>query len=77
VKKATSNYSTIDKNVFKHKKYQGFGLDIRKKIFYSEGSEALEQVAQRGSGCPIPGDFQRPQQPDPAVGFWFFAGKLD
>ena len=24
-----------------------FRLDIRKKIFYSEGGEALEQVAQR------------------------------
>jgi len=26
-------------------------------VFYSEGGEALEQVAQRYD-CPIPGDFQ-------------------
>lgn len=25
----------------------GFRLDIRKKVFHSEGAEALEQVAQR------------------------------
>ncbi|KAK4830965.1 hypothetical protein QYF61_014424 [Mycteria americana] len=28
-------------------------LDIRKKIFYSEGGQTLEQVAQRSCGCPI------------------------
>jgi len=27
-------------------------------MFYSKGSEALEQVAQRGGECPIPGDIQ-------------------
>ena len=33
-----------------------FRLDIRKKVFYSEGEggKALEQVAQRGAGCPVP-----------------------
>jgi len=30
----------------------------REEIFYSKGSEALAQVAQRGVGCPIPGDTQ-------------------
>ncbi|KAK4817892.1 LOW QUALITY PROTEIN: hypothetical protein QYF61_002061 [Mycteria americana] len=30
-------------------------LDIRKKFFYDEGSETLEQVAQRSCGCPIIG----------------------
>ncbi|KAK4831274.1 hypothetical protein QYF61_016744 [Mycteria americana] len=35
-----------------------FRLDLRKKFFYSEGGEALEQVAQRGSGGPIPGNIQ-------------------
>ena len=30
-----------------------FRLDITKKVFYSEGSEALEQVAQRCGGCSI------------------------
>ena len=34
-----------------------FRLDIR-KMLYSEGGEALDQVAQRCGGCPIPGDFQ-------------------
>ena len=33
-------------------------MDIRKKVFYSEGGEALEQAAQRGGGCPVPGDTQ-------------------
>ena len=27
-------------------------------ILYNEGGETLEQVAQRGSGGPIPGDIQ-------------------
>ena len=29
-----------------------------KEAFGSKGSEALAQVAWRGSGCPIPGDTQ-------------------
>ena len=32
-------------------------MDIRKKFFYSKGSEALEQAAQRG-GALVPGDIQ-------------------
>ena len=35
-----------------------FRLDIRRKFFHTEGSDALEQVAQGGCGCPIPGDIQ-------------------
>jgi len=35
-----------------------FRLDRRKKLFYREGVETLEQVAQRGSGGPIPGNIQ-------------------
>ena len=27
-------------------------------FFYAEGGETLEQVAQRGGGCPIPGNIQ-------------------
>jgi len=26
--------------------------------FYNNGGEALEQIAQRGGGCPVPGDIQ-------------------
>ena len=42
-------------------------------FFYSKGGEALAQVAQRGGGCPIPGDTQGQagwgsEQPDQAVG---------
>ena len=33
-------------------------LDIRKIFFYYEDGEALEQVAQRSCGCPIPGGVQ-------------------
>jgi len=32
-----------------------FRLDIRKEFIYFEGGEALEQVAQGGCGCPLPG----------------------
>jgi len=28
------------------------------KYFYNQGSETLEQVAQRGGKCPIPGNIQ-------------------
>jgi len=35
-----------------------FSLDIRKMVFYNEGGETLAQVAQRGSGGPIPGNTQ-------------------
>ena len=36
----------------------GFRLDIRKMFFYDEGCETLQQVAQRGGRCPIPGNIQ-------------------
>ena len=35
-----------------------FRLDIREEAFHTEGGEALEQVAQGGCGCPIPGGIQ-------------------
>jgi len=35
-----------------------FRLDIRKKFFYDKGDETLEQIAQRSSGGPIPGNIQ-------------------
>ena len=34
-----------------------FRLDNRKK-FFTEGGDALEQVAQGGCGCPIPAGIQ-------------------
>jgi len=37
-------------------KERRFRLHIKKKFFYSKAGAALAQVAQRGSGCPIPGD---------------------
>jgi len=33
-------------------------LDIRKKKFFTEGGEALAQVAQRSCGCTLPGSVQ-------------------
>ncbi|GAB0206191.1 mitochondrial enolase superfamily member 1 [Grus japonensis] len=30
----------------------------KEEMFYNEGAETLEQVAQRGCGCPIPGHIQ-------------------
>jgi len=34
-----------------------FTLD-KEEILYNEGGEALEQVAQRSCGCPLPGSVQ-------------------
>jgi len=31
---------------------------MSRKFFYDEGREALEEVAQRGGSCPIPGNIQ-------------------
>ena len=40
------------------KRGNGFKLKIgyKKEVFYDRGAEA--QVAQRGGGCPVPGDIQ-------------------
>ncbi|GAB0183972.1 mitochondrial enolase superfamily member 1 [Grus japonensis] len=46
-------------NGFKLKEGQ-FRLDVRKKFFTVKSGEVLEQVAQRGCGCPIPGSVLRP-----------------
>jgi len=35
-----------------------FRSDIRRKFFHTEGGDTLEQVAQGGCGCPIPGGIQ-------------------
>jgi len=35
-----------------------FRLDIRRNSFHTEGCDTLEQVAQGGCGCPIPGGIQ-------------------
>ena len=35
-----------------------FRLDIRRMCFHTEGGDTLEQVAQGGCGCPIPGGIQ-------------------
>jgi len=48
-------------------------IGSKKKVFSSNGSEALAQVAQRGDGCPMPGDTQGQAgwgsgHPDGAVG---------
>jgi len=33
-------------------------MRYKEKIFYSKGGETLEQIAQRSSGGPIPGNIQ-------------------
>ena len=35
-----------------------FRLDTRSKLFHTKGGDALEQIAQGGCGCPIPGGIQ-------------------
>ena len=54
----------------------------KEKSFYSKGGEALAQVAQRGGGCPIPGDIQgwAGQGPEHLMELWvflFIAGELE
>jgi len=44
--------------------YKSRDLSTRKKFFYCKSGEALAQVAQRGDGCPIPGDTQGQSVPD-------------
>jgi len=44
-------------NCFKLKEAK-FSLHKRKRFFYSEGGETLEQVAQRSCRCPIVGSVQ-------------------
>ena len=50
-------YDRTRSNGFKLKEGR-FRLDLRKKFFYNEGGETLEQVAQRVSGGPIPRNIQ-------------------
>ena len=33
-------------------------MRCKEEVLHCEGGEALEQVAQRGCGCPIPGRVQ-------------------
>ena len=54
----------------------------KEKGFYNEGGEALAQVAQRGSACPIPGDSQGQARwgSEPLMELWvspLTAGELD
>lgn len=57
--KGTYNKNGQGKRVYTYRTMgNGFkqreGLDIGQEIYYSEGGEALEGVAQRSCGCPIP-----------------------
>jgi len=47
------------------------------KVFYSEGGEALEPVAQRGGGCLFPGQFQGSEHLIELQISLFTAGELD
>jgi len=47
-------------------------IGYKESVFYSKGDEALEQIDQRGGGCPILGDIHSqdgsgPGQSDLAV----------
>ena len=35
-----------------------FRLDIKGEVLYQESGEVLEETAQRGCGCPVPGGVQ-------------------
>lgn len=56
---------------------------MKGKSFYSDNVEALEWVAQRGGGRPMPGDIQgqagrRSEHPEVAVGVPIYGrGELD
>ena len=52
---------------------RGNGFKLKEGRCCSKGGEALEQVAQRGGGCPAPGDIQGQagwgsKQPDGTIG---------
>ena len=56
-------------------------IGYKKEVFYNKGGEALEQVAQSGGGCSIPGDIQDqagwgPEQLGLVVMSPFIAGEL-
>ena len=53
-----------------------------KKMFYDKAGETLEQAAQRGGGCPIPGDIlgqagRGSEQSDGAVGVPVHCGGVE
>jgi len=57
-KERDSIFSRVKENGFKVKE-ERFRLNIRKSFFfYSKSGETLEQVTQKGGGCPIPGDIR-------------------
>ena len=39
-------------------KEERFRLNVRGEVLYQESGEVLEQAAQRGCGCPVPGCVQ-------------------
>ena len=52
---------------------RGKGFNLKEKGFYSNSGEALKKDAQRGGGCPVPGDTHGQagwgsEQPNRAVG---------
>ena len=52
------------------------------KVFYDKQTEELEQVMQRGDGCPFPGDIQcqagwGSEHLIELLVFLFIVGKLD
>ena len=53
--------------------YREVQVRYQEEVFHTEGGDALEQVAQGGRGCPIPGGIQGQAgcgsvQPDLVVG---------
>ena len=47
-------------------------MNLKSRALYQESGEVLEQAAQRGCGCPIPGGVQGqvgwgPGQPSPVL----------
>jgi len=49
---------SLSKGALYERRDQIIQQGYKENVFYSKGGETLGQVAQKGGGCPVPGDIQ-------------------